>query len=158
MRYTLSLTGVLFGVWLLWSGHFTGFLMTMGALSVVGVVLTVRRMREVDHESAPLGITLRAIRYAPWLLWQVVKANLDVARRILDPRLPIRPRLVRITASQRTDQGRVIYANSITLTPGTVTVAVEGRELTVHALTAEAEAELLRGDMDRRVRRVEGER
>ena len=158
MKYTLSLSGVLFAVWLLWSGHFGPFLLIMGALSSIAVVLLARRMSVVDQESAPLEITVGALRYLPWLLWQIVKANLQVARRILDPRLPIRPNLVRVDAGQRTDLGRVIYANSITLTPGTVTVRVEGRQITVHALTAEAAEELLGGEMERRVLRLEGDR
>jgi multicomponent Na+:H+ antiporter subunit E len=158
MRYTLSLGGVLFAVWLLWSGHFDPFLIIVGALSSLAVVLLARRMGIVDRESAPIEVTLGALGYLPWLAWQIVKANLQVARRILDPRLPIHPSLIRVRAGQRTDLGRVIYANSITLTPGTVSVRVEDEEITVHALTAEAADELRGGEMERRVRRLEGDR
>ena len=81
---------------------------------------------------------------------------MDVALRILNPGLPISPRLVRVRAGQRTDVGRVLYANSITLTPGTVTIDTEGDTITVHALTAEAAAGVESGEMDRRASRAEG--
>jgi multicomponent Na+:H+ antiporter subunit E len=152
----VTLAVVLFGVWLLWSGHYVPFLMTIGALSSAGVVFMMRRMNVVDHESVPIEVTPRAMLYAPWLVWQIVRSNLDVARRILSPGLPIHPNVIRIRSGQRTDLGRVIYANSITLTPGTVAIAVNGSEITVHALTEEAARDLLEGEMDRRVRSVEG--
>jgi len=157
LKYTLALMAVLFGVWLLWSGHYVPLLITIGGVSSVGVVLLVRRMKIVDGESVPLEITVRAILYTPWLAWQIVKSNLDVARRILSPSLPIHPEVIRIPAGQRTDLGRVIYANSITLTPGTVSIAIRGAEITVHALTRGAARGVEDGEMDRRVCRVEGE-
>jgi multicomponent Na+:H+ antiporter subunit E len=139
----------------LWSGHYDSFLVSIGLASSIGVMLLVRRMKLVDAESAPVEITLRAIAYTPWLLWQIFRSNLDVARRILTPSLPIHPNVIRIRAGQRTDLGRVIYANSITLTPGTVSIAVDGDEITVHALTDEAGRDVEQGAMDRRVRGVE---
>ena len=156
LKYTISLGLVLFGVWLLWSGHYTPLLLSFGVACCVVVVVIARRMRIVDRESAPIEVTFRALVYLPWLLWEIVKANLDVARRILDPRLPISPRIIKVKASQRHDIARVIYANSITLTPGTVSIDVEGDEITVHALTEEAARGVESGEMDRRVRRVEG--
>jgi multicomponent Na+:H+ antiporter subunit E len=80
----------------------------------------------------------------------------DVARRILDPKLPISPRLIKVKATQKRDLGRVIYANSITLTPGTVSVKMDGDEITVHALTREAAEGVETGAMDAKVTRLEG--
>ena len=151
LRYPVSLTLVLASVWLLWSGHFSTLLLTLGALSVALVVIVAMRMKIVDPEGAPIEPSLRALAYLPWLLWEIVKANVDVARRILHPGLPIEPHVVRVRAGQKTDLGRVIYANSITLTPGTVTIGEQGSELTVHALTRAAAAGLATGEMDRRV-------
>ena len=156
MRYSLSLGVVLFAVWLVWSGHYDAMLVSFGALSCLGVLLVVRRMDLVDRESVPLEITPRIALYAPWLIGQIVKSNLDVAWRVLSPGMPIRPTLVRVAANQRTDIGRAIFANSITLTPGTVSVTLEDGQVVVHALTREAADELLDGAMDRRVCRVEG--
>jgi multicomponent Na+:H+ antiporter subunit E len=155
LKYAVALWSVLFGVWLLWSGHYVPFLISVGAVCSAGVVLLVRRMGLLDSETVPIEITARAVLYAPWLLLQIVKSNLDVARRILTPSLPIRPNVIRVRAGQRTDLGRVVYANSITLTPGTVSIAVGGDVITVHALTEEAAREVEEGEMDRRVRRVE---
>ena len=155
MKYTVSLSLVLFGVWLLWSGHYTPLLLFFGVLSCGVVVAIARRMGIVDQEGAPVELPLRALSYLPWLLWEIVKSNVDIARRILTPSLPVNPRLIKIKAGQRTDIGRVIYANSITLTPGTVTVGVEGDELTIHALTEEAADSLQTGEMNRRVTRLE---
>ena len=131
MRYALVLAVVLSVVWLLLSGHTEPLLLSLGAVSVLAAVGLARRMGLLDAEAVPFKVTLRALLYLPWLLWQIVKSNLDVARRILDPRLPIAPRVIRVRASQKTDLGRVVYANSITLTPGTVTVDCEGEILTV---------------------------
>jgi multicomponent Na+:H+ antiporter subunit E len=157
LRYAVALAVVLFAVWLLWSGHTEPLLLSLGVVSVLTAVGLTRRMGLLDAETVPLKLTFRAVRYVPWLLFEIVKSNLDVARRILDPRLPIAPRVIRVRAGQRTDLGRVIYANSITLTPGTVTVDAEGDSFTVHALTAEAADGVRSGEMDRRVSRVEGD-
>ncbi len=157
LNRAVSLGLVLFAVWLLWSGYWpgvseSGWLLTgLGGVSCFAVVLIARRMQVVDREGAPIEVAPRVLLYAPWLIWQIVKANVDVARRILHPALPIRPHVIRIRAGQKTDLGRVIYANSITLTPGTVTIDLQGRDLTVHALTDEAARGLATGEMDRRV-------
>jgi len=156
VKYPLYLALVLFGVWMLWSGHTEPLLISLGVVSTVSVVAVCRRMGLIDEETVPLRLPLRAPIFLPWLLWQVVKANVDVARRILDPRLPIRPELIRVRAGQRDDLGRAIYANSITLTPGTVSVGVEEDEIVVHALTREAAEGLETGEMDRRVTDFEG--
>jgi len=81
-----------------------------------------------------------------------VRSNIDVARRILSPGVPISPKLIEVPASQRTDLGKVIYANSITLTPGTISIRIRDGMILVHALSEEAADELLQGEMDRRVR------
>ena len=80
-----------------------------------------------------------------------------MTRAIARPTMKIRPRVLSVPASQQSAVGRVIYANSITLTPGTVTLAVDGARFTVHALTINAERSLATGDMDRRVRALEGD-
>ena len=115
-------------------------------------------MRIVDAEGAPLQLGLRPLPYAMWLVKEVIEANFHVARRLLDPRLPIQPQLIRLKASQSEDLTRVVYANSITLTPGTVSVAIEDDEIVVHALTRSASDEDKSGEMDRRVTQLQGSR
>ena len=128
---------------------------SFGVGSVVLVVFLARRMQIVDDEGHPVHLALAHLTYGPWLLWQIILANIDVSKRVLSG--DISPRWVRIKAPQKTALGRVIYANSITLTPGTVTLLLSDGILTVHALTQESAAELQSGDMDRRVARVEGQ-
>jgi len=156
MKHAGSLFFVLISVWLMWSGHYTTLLVTLGVASVFFVLLTIRRMGAIDHESAPVEVGPRLVAYLPWLLWEIAKSNVDVAFRVLRREMPIRPHVIRVPAGQRTDIGRVIYANSITLTPGTVTMALEDDGFTVHALTDEAAAGVLSGEMDRKVQVVEG--
>ncbi|MFH1566672.1 MAG: Na+/H+ antiporter subunit E [Gemmatimonadota bacterium] len=157
MAHTISLGVSMMVVWLLWSGHYDGLMVGLGVLSAAGSAFLARRMYLADPEGHPVHLVGRGLRYAPWLVWSVVKSNLDVARRILSPGLPISPRIVQVRATQRTDLGRAVLANSITITPGTVTVDLEGSLLTVHALTEAAAQDLLTGEMDRRVTAMEGE-
>jgi len=156
VRHGITLAVVLAGVWIGWSGHFEPLLLSLGAASVLVVVLVVARAGLLDAESVPLHLLPRLVSYVPWLLWEIFKANLDVARRIVDPARPIAPRVIRVRAGQRSVLGRVIYADSITLTPGTVSIDLEGDTITVHALTAEAADGVTDNRMDRRVCRLEG--
>lgn len=149
----------LLAVWMLWSGHYSldhTLVFAFGLLSCAFVTYLVWRMDIVDEEGHPLHKAVQLWVYIPWLIWEIVKANLDVTKRILNPRLPIRPCMVRVKALQKTDLGRVIYANSITLTPGTVSVSVVGNDILVHALTKEAGDDVVEGNMNRRVATLEG--
>jgi multicomponent Na+:H+ antiporter subunit E len=154
----ISLGAVLFGVWLLLSGHFDPLLIGLGVVSCVVVALITLRMELIDHEGHPVHLTWRGLFfYWPWLGWEIVKANWDVAKRVLAPSMPISPTMVRVDASQKTDLGIVIYANSITLTPGTVSVDVGEGKILVHALTREGAEAVREGTMNRRVTRMVGE-
>jgi multicomponent Na+:H+ antiporter subunit E len=147
----------LYGFWLVLSGYFTPFLVIMGLLTAIGVVWLARRMEVIDDEGHPVHLGARALfSYWPWLLREIVKSGWDVTRIILDPRLPVSPTLVRFAPTQRSNAGLATHANSITLTPGTISVDVGRREFLVHAVS-EAGAEGIRsGEMDRRVTRFEG--
>lgn len=158
MLHAISLAAVLFGLWLLLSGHFTTLLLSLGGVSAILVVVIAARMDVVDHEGHPIRLGLRALTYWPWLALQIVVSNIDVARRILSPSRPIQPEVFTLRAHQRTDLGQVIFANSITLTPGTVTVECENGELIIHALTREAADELRKGRMNRLVAAFEGQK
>ncbi|MGD2138840.1 MAG: Na+/H+ antiporter subunit E [Burkholderiales bacterium] len=148
---------VLFAFWLLLSGHYTGFLVGAGAVCALGVVLFARRMDVVDREGHPVQLVPRALLfYWPWLIKEIFKSALQVAVIILHPRLPISPVLLRVRATQKTDVGRTTFANSITLTPGTISVDVGDDEILVHALTQDGASGLANGEMDRRVTRFEG--
>lgn len=153
--HALGLWLTMFVLWLLLSGHYDPLLLSLGVVSCLLIVWIAARLDVIDHEAIPLQIRLGWFGYICWLGKEITKANIDVSRIILTPRLPISPVMVRVPATQRTDVGKVIYANSITLTPGTVSVAVMDDEILVHAITREAGEGLAEGDMDRRVDAIE---
>ena len=155
MRH-ISLIFVLGLFWLLLSGFFTTFLLSLGVLTVVVAVLATHRMAAIDQEGHPVQLALRAVTFLPWLIWEIVKSAWSVSKIILDPKLPISPTMTTVTAGQKTVVGVNVYGNSITLTPGTVTVGVQGKKLSIHALTQEGAADLETGAMDARVTRFEG--
>ena len=156
MLQALSLGAALYGLWLLLSGHYQPLLLGLGVASTIVVVLIARRMDLIDREGHPIHLSWRFLLYIPWLLWEIVKANIDIARVIVRPKMAIGPSVLRLKGTQESELGHVIYANSITLTPGTVTIGLEEGVLSVHALTREAAEGLKSGDMDRRVTAVEG--
>ena len=144
-------------VWLLWSGYLEVALLTYGAISCALVVAASKRANILDRESLPFHMMFRSFAYLSWLIVEIIKSNIQVAKIVLDPKLPMRPQLVRVPYSQKTDVGTVIFANSITLTPGTITLAVRDGEMVVHALADPFANDLSDGEMDRRVCVMEGE-
>ena len=158
MLQSVSLGVVLYLFWILLSGYFEPFLLSAGAGSALAVVLLARRMRIVDREGHPIQMITTVFLYWPWLVKEIAKCAWDVSRIILDPRLPISPVLVRFKPTQKSQAGLTTHANSITLTPGTITVEASADEFLVHGLTREAGAGVIDSDMDRRVTQVEGYR
>lgn len=155
MVRALSLGAVLAALWLLLSGHLELMFLVFGAISVALAVAFAQRMDAIDREGHPIHFGRAAFLYWPWLFWEIVKSSIDVARLILNPRLPISPNVVRLATSQMSEVGRVVYANSITLTPGTVTIGIENGTFEVHAITRGMAESLMEGEMDRRVAAVE---
>ncbi len=156
MKHVLSSIAVLAAIWLLWSGHYTGLILSFGAVSILLVVWLSQKLGAIDDEGAPVHITLRLLAYLPWLVKEIVLANLDVARRIVSPGLPIQPQWVVTHGEQQSGVGLTLYANSITLTPGTVSVDIQGHALLVHAI-CDAAAEGVESDvMNLKCRDVEG--
>jgi multicomponent Na+:H+ antiporter subunit E len=155
MRHIVSLSILLAAFWLLNSGQYSVLTLSFGALSVALVVLISHRMDTVDRQSRALHWTLRMPGYWLWLCKEIVRANIDVVNRIWRGHTATSPAQFTLQASQKTEIGRVIYANSITLTPGTVAIDLDGDTITVHALSQHAAAELLSGAMDRRISRLE---
>jgi multicomponent Na+:H+ antiporter subunit E len=156
LKHAFNLSLFLFAVWLLLSGHYTPLLLVLGVLSTLLVVLLATRADLIDRDTQIIFLKPSILLYWFWLGQEIVKSNVDVARRILDPRMPISPNIFTVRATQKTDLGRVTYANSITLVPGTVAMDVDEDVITVHALTQAAAADLKRGEMNRRVCSVEG--
>ncbi len=141
-------------IWLLLSGHYTLLILSLGVLSVLTVTWFVWRMDRVDGELAVLPLRPRLLYYLLWLMWQVVLANIDVVRRIWDPSLPIRPTWQRLDIKVSSPLATMIYANSITLTPGTLTTDVREDHFMVHSLTADGIEELRKGGMEKQIQRL----
>jgi multicomponent Na+:H+ antiporter subunit E len=156
LLHALSLGLVLAILWWLLSGYFVPLLLSLGVLSVILSVVISRRMDVIDHEGQPLHLSWKIGFYWLWLLKEIFNSAVQVSGVILKKKMPIHPAMLHIKPTQRSEMGHVIFANSITLTPGTITVAMENGELLVHALSKEAADGLMTGDMDRRVTAVEG--
>ena len=155
MVRTISLFGLLFGVWLLLSGFFTPFFLGLAVICCALVVIIVTRMDRVDGDPLSWSLKRRAVAYFPWLAWQILRANIVVMRLVWQRDMAIDPQLEWVPAGQKSELGTAIYANSITLTPGTISTSVEPGRILVHALTREGIAELRAGAMDAAVRRME---
>lgn len=154
--HSVSLFAFLYLFWLLLSGFFTPFLLSAGVGSALAVVWFARRMDVVDSEGHPVHLAPKALFYWPWLVKEIIKSAWDVSKIIVDPRLPISPTLVRFKPSQKTIVGLVLHANSITLTPGTITIEARANEFLVHGLTRASAAGVVGSEMDRLVTTSEG--
>ncbi|MDY0191513.1 MAG: Na+/H+ antiporter subunit E [Desulfuromonas sp.] len=151
MKYTLYLTATLTAFWLLLSGYNTPFILSCGACSIAVTVFVAQRMRVIDAEAQPVQLPVRTVIYFVWLVKEIALANFAVCRRIWSRHVDISPTMICVKSSQKTPFGIMMYANSITVTPGTVCVNVDGNNLEVHALTWSAAEDLLSGEMDRRI-------
>ena len=155
MRHTIILFLALVTFWFANSGHTSALMLSLGLASIVFVLFIAHRMDVVDHESQPFQLTPRIPTYYAWLIKEIVLANIQVVKHIWLGNKSLSPVMKTVTASQKTDVGKVIYANSITLTPGTVTVKLEDDQFTVHALLQESFKDLESGAMDRQVTKLE---
>lgn len=142
--------------WMVNSGHFGVLLLSFGVFSIGLVVWINNRMTgSSDQYQPPVIMSLRLPLYVVWLLKEIVKSNIEVVRCIYQRQPAIEPSVFKVRVSQKSDLCKVLYANSITMTPGTITMEIEGDEFTIHALTRSSKEGLESGDMDRRVRSIE---
>jgi len=149
---SISFIILLFLFWIFLSGHLEPLLLGLGMASVALTAFLSHRMNVIDHESYPLHLSSRFPGFFVYLFREIFKANIDVVRRILSRgKASISPQMIEIPQSQETDLGAVMYANSITLTPGTVTIKLSKDYLTVHALSKEAASELATGTMSEEI-------
>ncbi|MCY3829821.1 MAG: Na+/H+ antiporter subunit E [Rhodospirillaceae bacterium] len=146
----------LFAFWLLMSGHYEPLIVGFGVASCAATVYIARRKDFVDYATLSWYIKPTLPLYWLWLLGQILKANFDVATRCVLPGNRIDPCVFRAPANQDTGVGVATYANSITLTPGTVSMQTWDHEIRVHALTRDGARDVLGGEMDGRICRVEG--
>ena len=138
-----------FLIWLLLSGHYDPLLLSLGLLSCALCLYVTWKANFIDNEGLPLHLLVRLPVYTIWLFKEIIKANIDTAKIIIlnNPN----PQNFRVKSTQKTEAGRVMYANSITLTPGTVTTQLDEDVLEVHALSAEMAEDVKSGQMDKMV-------
>ena len=137
---------VLFALWLILSSTFDPAHVAAGAVVAALVAWINPALPHTRRLSWPA-----ALAYQPWLFGRILKSGLHVSRLILDPKLPIAPELVRHKTSLRSDGELVALGNSITLTPGTITVEVAPGELIVHAIDEESRKDLLDGRFEAKI-------
>ena len=137
MRFAIVLALVLGVTWLSLSGYFTTMLLTLGTISVLFVIWMCMRMAILDKETVPYLSLPLTIIYFFWLFAEIVKANMQVIKAVLSPDLEVSPTLTKIPYPNKADVARTMFANSITLTPGTVAVDMEDDHILVHALLKE---------------------
>ena len=154
--HKISLIISLAFLWVILSGHYTPLLLSFGLLSVLIVAFISSRMNLIIFDQPILQLYfIKFIPYGLWLIIQILKSNIDVCKRILNPKLPINPQLIMVKASQVSNLAKVIYANSITLTPGTISIELDGSNIEVNILYNKVANGLKAGDMDRKITSAE---
>ena len=136
-RYGVILALALAAFWLSMSGMFTGMLLTLGVISVLLTLWMCKRMGILDAETAPYLFVPLTLSYFVWLGKEIYKANIAVVKAVMSPDMNISPAMVRVPVNRKTDIGATMFANSITLTPGTVSVEINDETILVHALLSE---------------------
>lgn len=159
MKYTLVLILNLAAAWMIWSGMNSvdnPFILALGGGSLLLTILVCIRMRIADSECVPLHFSWRIIPYTFYLIKEIVVSNVDVAKIVLAPKMPLQRSLIEVHARHDSEIANVVLANSITLTPGTVSVSMDDDVIKVHALSFEGAADDLSGAMAAKVRKLEG--
>lgn len=140
--------------WLLWSGFYKPLLIGLGIFSCI-LSLWLAQRTDFFRHAIELKSLLRLPSFWWWLLIEIFKSSIDVAKVVLTPSLPIKPELVEFTSAETSDAGKVILGNSITLSPGTVTIEISDEHLLVHCLTETSAAGLKSGEPSRRAAKLE---
>ena len=143
--------------WLLLSGYIQPLLLAFGIASVIVVLFVLKRMDDVDQEKQEIGTGLRLMQYLPWLIWKVITSSLQVTKLIWGSTDNLSPSVAKINAKNIPPKRRALYANSITLTPGTLSVDLVGDEITVHALQKTSIEELKQEVMEKKITKIWGE-
>ncbi|MBU1288249.1 MAG: Na+/H+ antiporter subunit E [Alphaproteobacteria bacterium] len=154
MAYFLGLLFALVAFWIGMSGHFEPLLLGLGAVSLGLTMILAYRLDILDREGVPYVRLVGFAMYFPWLMKEIIKANWTVIRACLRAELDIAPTLVKLKTTCTSDLAKVTFANSITLTPGTVTIEIDGDKLLVHGLYEQDSQPEAFIEMDRRSARA----
>lgn len=147
VKHIISLGALLFALWLGLSGQINALMISLGLASTVAIVAITHRMDTIDKETYPAHMNLLLLRFWLFLAREVIFANIDVVKRIFKPGKNISPQLFELPLTLKTDLSRVIYANAITMTPGTVSANLDKKTITIHTLSIESAQDLSNGRM-----------
>jgi len=153
---SLILFLILLSLWLLMSGHYSILIITLGIISCAFCVYVAKRGNLIDDEGLPIFFIPRLSNYLIWLFKEILKSNLNTAKVIINGK--VEPETFTVKASQVTDVAKVTYANSITLTPGTVTTKLHKNIFEVHALNSDFGNDVRTNEMDKKVTWLEGKK
>ena len=146
----------LFCLWLLLSGVYKPLIIGFGIVTACIAVFVDHRMDRVDGDRLRYALNpFKFLGYLAWLMVEIAKSNISVTKVVLSKVMPIRQNLFVTGCDQKTELGQVIFANSITLTPGTITVETEDEHFWVHALTYCEDDHTDLADMGSRVAAIE---
>jgi len=151
---SISLFIILLILWLLMSGHYTFLITTLGVLSCIFCVYLAKRAKLIDDEGLPLIFFPRLTNYLLWLFREIVNSNISTAKAIITGKID--PEIFTVKVLQISEVGKVTYANSITLTPGTVTTQINKNTFEIHALNSDFGDDVRSGQMDKKVKWLEG--
>ena len=146
---SITLFIILFAFWLLMSGYYTPLILSLGVISCLLCVYLTIKGKFLDNETLPIYFFPRLIQYTLWLIKEILKSNIATAKVII--MRSEEPELFSVKATQKTNEGKVTYANSITLTPGTVTTQIKNDIFEVHALTKDFGDDVRSSEMDKMV-------
>ncbi|WP_394173633.1 Na+/H+ antiporter subunit E [Thalassotalea litorea] len=156
--YLTTWTFILAIFWLLLSGYFKPLLLAFGLVSVALVVLLIWRMDKTDKEPQQPSFSLRFFRYIVWLIGQVVLSSLEVTKLVWGSSKKLSPATAKLPVADIPEHSRVLYANSITMTPGTLSVDIDDDYVTVHALDEKSIKSLQQGEMASKIAKATGEK
>lgn len=150
---------ILFINWMIWSGLFDAFHLSLGVISCLIVTFMSHDLlfKRRDFKASDIAEAIRFVKYIPWLLYQIILSNIHVAKIVLKPDMPIDPYIVPYKHKLKKDISVTTFANSIILTPGTITAEIIDDTFYVHCLDKKVADDLLTGEMEDRIARVFGE-
>jgi len=155
MKYIATFL-ILFLNWVIWSGMFDAFHLSLGVISCALVTFISHDLLFKEGFSyRNIVEAVRFIKYIPWLLYQIILSNIHVAYLVLHPKMPIEPFMISVPTKLKKDISLVTYATSITLTPGTITAdIVDRKHYIVHCISKKVADDLFTGDMEKRIAHI----
>jgi multicomponent Na+:H+ antiporter subunit E len=146
LSHLFRLGVILVVVWLLLSGIYEPLMLSFGALSIFISLWLTKRMLRIDKEQYTFFVTVSLVKFLSQLFYKIVVSNYDVTLRVLGIR-PVESTFITIEVPFDNDVAKVLYANAITLTPGSASIALSENSLLVHTICEQGAQDLAQGDI-----------